>query len=39
MVKWVGDELKNLGSQTMEDGKVLPLPPVLMWEQKDTVGL
>jgi len=41
MVKWVGDELKNLGadveyvdlgSQTMDDGKVLALPPVLMGE-------
>jgi nonspecific dipeptidase len=41
MIKWMGDELKALGSdieyvdigtQTLPDGKVLKLPPVLMGE-------
>ena len=41
MMKWMGDELKalgaaieyvDLGSQTLPDGTVLPLPPVLMGE-------
>ena len=40
-MKWMGDELKalgaaieyvDLGDQTMPDGQVLPLPPVLMGE-------
>ena len=39
--RWAGDELKalgaaieyvDLGSQTLPDGTVLPLPPVLMGE-------
>ena len=41
MMKWMGDELKNLGAaiefvdlgtQTLPDGTTLPLPPVLMGE-------
>eukprot|EP00092_Neocalanus_flemingeri_P028304 GFUD01030735.1.p1 GENE.GFUD01030735.1~~GFUD01030735.1.p1 ORF type:complete len:480 (-),score=173.39 GFUD01030735.1:205-1644(-) len=41
MMTWMGDELKalgaaieyvDLGNQTMPDGQVLPLPPVLMGE-------
>ena len=41
MMKWMGDELKNLGAaiefvdlgtQTLPDGSTLPLPPVLMGE-------
>jgi len=41
MMHWMGDELKalgaaieyvDLGDQTMPDGSVLPLPPVLMGE-------
>jgi len=41
MMKWMGDELKDLGAaiefvdlgtQTLPDGTVLPLPPVLMGE-------